>query len=64
MNRLLAAKQNAALSAAFCFHRYTFLWTHGESNPDLLHAMEPFYRYTMGPSHGIVANSYVDQKVL
>ena len=25
-------------------------WTHGESNPDLFHAMEPFYRYTMGPS--------------
>ncbi len=27
-----------------------FLWTHGESNPDLFHAMEPFYRYTMGPT--------------
>ena len=25
------------------------MWTHGESNPDLFHAMEPFYRYTMGP---------------
>src|SRR6185503_19608111 len=25
------------------------LWTHGESNPDLFHAMESFYRYTMGP---------------
>lgn len=25
------------------------MWTHGESNPDLLHAMEAFYRYTMGP---------------
>lgn len=24
-------------------------WTHGESNPDLFHAMESFYRYTMGP---------------
>jgi hypothetical protein len=33
--------------------RYTFaalfLWTYGESNPDLFHAMEPFYRYTIGP---------------
>ncbi len=27
-----------------------FLWTYGESNPDLFHAMEPFYRYTIGPS--------------
>ena len=26
------------------------LWTYGESNPDLFHAMEPFYRYTIGPS--------------
>ena len=26
------------------------MWTHGESNPDLFHAMELFYRYTMGPS--------------
>jgi hypothetical protein len=25
------------------------LWTYGESNPDLFHAMEPFYRYTIGP---------------
>ena len=25
------------------------LWTYGESNPDLLHAMEAFYRYTIGP---------------
>ena len=25
------------------------MWTHGESNPDLFHAMELFYRYTMGP---------------
>ncbi len=24
-------------------------WTYGESNPDLLHAMEAFYRYTIGP---------------
>lgn len=24
-------------------------WTYGESNPDLFHAMEPFYRYTIGP---------------
>lgn len=29
---------------------FSSLWTHGESNPDLFHAMEPFYRYTMGPS--------------
>jgi hypothetical protein len=29
-------------------------WTHGESNPDLFHAMEPFYRYTMGPSAHIL----------
>ena len=26
-----------------------FWWTYGESNPDLLHAMEAFYRYTIGP---------------
>jgi hypothetical protein len=26
------------------------MWTHGESNPDLVHAMDAFYRYTMGPS--------------
>ena len=25
-------------------------WTYRESNPDLFHAMEPFYRYTIGPS--------------
>ena len=25
------------------------MWTHGESNPDLIHAMDLFYRYTMGP---------------
>ena len=24
-------------------------WTYGESNPDLFHAMESFYRYTIGP---------------
>ncbi len=24
-------------------------WTYGESNPDPLHAMEVFYRYTIGP---------------
>ena len=24
-------------------------WTYGESNPGLLHAMEPCYRYTIGP---------------
>ena len=29
---------------------FFFLWTYGESNPDLFHAMELFYRYTMGPS--------------
>lgn len=27
-----------------------FLWTYGESNPDLVHAMDAFYRYTIGPS--------------
>ncbi len=26
------------------------MWTYRESNPDLFHAMEPFYRYTIGPS--------------
>jgi hypothetical protein len=26
------------------------LWTYGESNPDLVHAMDAFYRYTIGPS--------------
>gem|GEM_PF-2330715 len=32
-------------------YRSVFIpWTHGESDPDLFHAMEPFYRYTMGPS--------------
>jgi hypothetical protein len=31
-----------------------FVWTHGESNPDLFHAMESFYRYTMGPSRLIL----------
>ena len=25
------------------------MWTYGESNPGLLHAMEPCYRYTIGP---------------
>ena len=30
--------------------RSVILWTYGESNPDLLHAMEAFYRYTIGPS--------------
>jgi hypothetical protein len=25
------------------------LWTYGESNPDLVHAMDAFYRYTIGP---------------
>ena len=29
-----------------------FWWTHRESNPDLFHAMELFYRYTMGPRGG------------
>ena len=24
-------------------------WTYGESNPDLVHAMDAFYRYTIGP---------------
>ena len=27
----------------------TNLWTYGESNPDLVHAMDAFYRYTIGP---------------
>ena len=26
-------------------------WTYGESNPDPLHAMEVFYRYTIGPNY-------------
>lgn len=26
------------------------MWTYGESNPDLVHAMDAFYRYTIGPS--------------
>ena len=30
--------------------RSLFLWTHGELNPDLVHAMDAFYRYTMGPN--------------
>ena len=25
------------------------MWTYGESNPDLVHAMDAFYRYTIGP---------------
>ncbi len=25
------------------------LWTHGESNPELIHAMDACYRYTMSP---------------
>lgn len=26
------------------------LWTYGESNPALIHAMDAYYRYTIGPS--------------
>ena len=26
-------------------------WTHGESDPALVHAMDAFYRYTMGPAN-------------
>ena len=25
------------------------MWTHGESNPGLIHAMDACYHYTMGP---------------
>ena len=31
---------------------FRYLWTYGESNPDLVHAMDAFYRYTIGPSEG------------
>ncbi len=29
--------------------RLASLWTHGESNPELVHAMDACYRYTMSP---------------
>ena len=35
-----------------------FLWTYGESNPDLFHAMEPFYRYTIGPRAAYTTKNY------
>ena len=28
---------------------FVHMWTYGESNPDLVHAMDAFYRYTIGP---------------
>ena len=31
------------------FAHLLFLWTHGESNPGLVHAMDVCYHYTMGP---------------
>ncbi len=31
------------------FVRSLFLWTHGESHPGLVHAMDACYYYTMGP---------------
>ncbi len=33
------------MRAAFIF----FWWTHGESNSKLIHAMDAYYHYTMGP---------------
>ena len=27
----------------------TYVWTHGESDPELIHAMDAYYRYTMSP---------------
>ena len=36
------------------------MWTRGELNPFLLHAMESFYRYTTGPSR----TSFVQGKPL
>lgn len=26
------------------------MWTHGESDPELIHAMDAYYRYTMSPN--------------
>ncbi len=26
------------------------LWTYGESDPELVHAMDVYYRYTIGPN--------------
>ena len=39
-----------------------FWWTHGESNPGLLHAMEPCYRYTMGPRRPDLASGLLFPK--
>ena len=40
-----SAKEEAPSEAA-----NSIWWTHGESNPDLAHAMGIYYRYIMGPS--------------
>lgn len=36
-------------------------WTHGESNSKLIHAMDAYYHYTMGPccALGIVYQNYL-----
>ena len=40
--------EQASLSTAKNLHSFCW-WTYGESNPDLLHAMEMFCHYTIGP---------------
>src|SRR5687768_2327463 len=44
-----AGHPRAEPSARFAIMHMSKLWTYRESNPDLFHAMEPFYRYTIGP---------------
>ena len=59
----LKCQSYASASLNFLLRRNRFndlkslLWTHRESNPDLFHAMEPFYRYTMGPSEEQIESS-------
>src|SRR3989344_5631684 len=47
----LCAPQNAqrGFASRTKAPRAFLVWTYRESNPDLFHAMEPFYRYTIGP---------------
>lgn len=47
-----------------CAFRSVILWTYGESNPDLVHAMDAFYRYTIGPLRRILTKKVLDVAIM